>query len=289
MNPYIATFSIAACDPANGDLGVAVASKFLAVGSVVPFVQAGAGAVATQAMANMTYGPRGLELMAAGHSAADTLQQLLESDPDREQRQVGLVDARGGVAAHTGKKCFPWAGHITGDGYTIQGNILAGRDVVDAMQLAFRTTQGELAEKLMAALQAGDQAGGDSRGRQAAALYVARAGGSYGGVLDRYVDLRVDDHAKPVDELDRLLQLHRFYLTPPNPQDMLPIDENIAIELQTLLSHAGHYSGPITGMYDEETHRALHAYGGIENLEERLVSDTHIDPQVLHFMRNKLR
>lgn len=289
MHVYVATFSIVGRDPANGDLGVAVASKFLAVGAVVPFAQAGAGAVATQAMANMTYGPRGLELMAAGRSASETLGELLSSDADRDQRQVGIVDAQGGSAAHTGKACFPWAGHLTGENYSIQGNILAGRDVVEAMQSAFLGTSGELAERLMAALQAGDQEGGDSRGRQGAALYVARAGGSYGGVMDRYVDLRVDDHPNPVDELQRLLELHRFYLTPPRQEDLIPIDTTIAKELQQLLSHAGHYSGPMTGMYDEETRRALAAYGGIENLEERLVSDTHIDPQVLKFMRNKLR
>lgn len=289
MQPYIATFSIVARDPANGDLGIAVASKFLSVGAVVPFAQAGVGAIATQAMANMSYGPHGLERMAAGRSAAETLGELLSSDPEREQRQVGLVDAHGGSAAHTGAKCFPWAGHLTGDGYAIQGNILAGRDVVNAMQSAFLSAQGELAERLMAALRAGDLEGGDSRGRQSTALYVARAGGSYGGALDRYVDLRVDDHPNPVGELARLLQLHRFYLTPPNPADLLPINEAIATELQTLLSHSGHYSGPITGIYDQETRHALEAYGGVENLEERLISDTHIDPLVLNFMRNKLR
>ena len=174
-------------------------------------------------------------------------------------------------------------------GYAIQGNILAGRDVVNAMQSAFLSAKGELAERLITALHAGDQEGGDSRGRQGAALYVARAGGSYGGVMDRYVDLRVDDHPNPVGELMRLLELHRFYLTPPNPADLLPIDEAIATELQNLLLNSGHYSGPITGRYDEETRHALASYGGVENLEERLISDTHIDPLVLNFMRNKLR
>lgn len=288
MQPYIATFSIVAHDPHNGDLGVAVASKFLAVGSVVPWVQAGAGAVATQALANISYGPRGLEAMAAGRSADEILRDLLAADEQREHRQVGMVDARGGVAAHTGKECFDWAGHITGDGFTTQGNILASRAVVEAIANAFTRTSGELAERLLAALLAGDQAGGDRRGRQSAALYVARAGGSYGGLLDRYIDLRVDDHAAPVPELHRLLALHRFYLTPPRPDDLLPINEPIARELQEMLAQAGYYRGPINGIYDETTQMALEQYGGVENLEERLISPTQIDPQVLQFMRDRI-
>jgi uncharacterized Ntn-hydrolase superfamily protein len=284
----VATFSIVARDPHNGDLGVAVASKFLAVGSVVPWAQAGAGAVATQAAANISYGPRGLEMMNAGRSADATLEALLADDPDREHRQVGLVDARGGAAAYTGAACFDWAGHSVGAGFTVQGNILAGSQVVEAMAMAFSSQRGEMAERLLAALQAGDAGGGDQRGRQSAALYVARSGGSYGGLLDRHIDLRVDDHATPTKELQRLLKLHRFYLTPPREADLLPIDAAIARELQALLKRAGFYHGPITGTYDAATRNALEQYGGIENLEERLISPSKIDPQVLAYMRDKI-
>jgi uncharacterized Ntn-hydrolase superfamily protein len=282
------TFSIVARDPRNGDLGIAVASKFLAVGAVVPWAQAGAGALATQASANLAYGPGGLALMAAGTPAEAALAELLAGDPGRDHRQAGLVDARGGAAAHTGAACFEWAGHVVGEGFAVQGNILAGPQVVQAIAQAFLAADGELAERLLAGLQAGDAAGGDRRGRQSAALYVARAGGSYGGALDRYIDLRVDDHPAPVGELARLLRLHRFYLTPPREQDLLPIDGAIARELQALLGRAGFYHGPASGIYDEATRAALDAYGGVENLEERLISPDKIDPQVLAYLRDKL-
>jgi uncharacterized Ntn-hydrolase superfamily protein len=284
----VATFSIVARDPQNGDLGIAVASKFLAVGAVVPWAQAGAGAVATQALANVGYGPHGLALMAEGLSAEEALNRLLADDPEREHRQVGLIDAQGGAAAHTGAECLNWAGHIVGEGFTAQGNILTDAGVVQAMVEAFTGAQGELAERLLAALQAGDAAGGDQRGRQSAALYVARAGGSYGGTTDRYIDLRVDDHPDPMPELARILQLHRFYLTPPRQEDLVVIDARIARELQELLTKAGYYRGPLSGEYDTATRAALEQYSGVENLEERLISATHIDPQVLAFMRGKL-
>jgi uncharacterized Ntn-hydrolase superfamily protein len=265
-----------------------VASKFLAVGSVVPWVRAGVGAIATQALANLAYGPDGLALLERGRPAEDALDELLAGDEQREHRQVGLVDAQGGAAAHTGAACMDWAGHVVGPGFAAQGNILAGAQVVQAIADTFTQAQGELAERLLAALQAGDTAGGDRRGRQAAALYVARAGGSYGGVLDRYIDLRVDDHADPVPELARLLRLHRFYLTPPREEDLLPIDAALARELRELLGRAGYYHGPADGEYDTATHAALERYGAVENLEERLISPTHIDPQVLGYLREKL-
>ena len=287
-NRIVATFSIAARDPSNGDLGVAVASKFLAVGAVVPWAQASAGAVATQALANIGYGPRGLALLAAGQPAQAALDALLADDPERDQRQVGLVDARGGAAAHTGSACMDWAGHVVGAGFAAQGNILAGAHVVDAIAAAFVQSSGELAERLLAALRAGDAAGGDRRGRQSAALYVARAGGSYGGLLDRYIDLRVDDHSRPAQELERLLRLHRFYLTAPAEADLLPIGEPLAREIRGLLQRAGYYHGPLEGAWDEAARLALERYGGVENLEERLVSPTRIDRQVLAYLREKL-
>jgi len=201
------TFSIVAFDPKTGDLGVAVASKFLAVGSVVPYAKAGVGAIATQSFANTTFGPKGLELLRKGLTPSQVLKQLLASDKDREFRQVGIVDAKGRAAAFTGKKCLPWAGHIVGKGFAVQGNILAGEQVVKAMAKAFRETKGELAERLMAALEAGEQAGGDARGKQSAAILVVRKGAGYGGFDDRYIDLRVDDHPEPVKELRRILNI----------------------------------------------------------------------------------
>jgi uncharacterized Ntn-hydrolase superfamily protein len=288
MKDIVATFSIVARDPQNGDLGVAVASKFLAVGAVVPWARAGAGAIATQALANIAYGPDGLALLERGRSAQEVLDELLAADEQRDHRQVGVVDARGGSAAHTGKECLAWAGHLVGAGFTVQGNILAGAQVIQAMAAAFAQAPGELAERLLAALRAGDEAGGDRRGRQSAALYVARAGGSYGGLLDRYIDLRVDDHTSPVPELARLLRLHRFYLTPPRQEDLLPIDATIGRELQELLTRAGYYHGPINGVYDAATRAALEQYGGVENLEERLISVTHIDRLVLDYMREAI-
>ena len=283
----VATFSIVARDMQNGDLGVAVQSKFLAVGSVVPWASANAGAIATQAMANISYGPDGLRMLADGMSAADALEHLLANDDGRDHRQIGIVDRAGSAVAFTGSACHNWAGHRTGDGYACQGNILAGAVVVDAMAETFERSSGELAERLVAALSAGQTAGGDRRGRQSAALYVAREGGSYGGLLDRYVDLRVDDHPDPIVELERVLGLHRFYLTRPAADAYVPIDATIARELQDALRDLGYYVGETTGMYDDATHEALANYGGVENLEERLVEDARIDRAVLLFIRDK--
>ncbi len=285
--PLVATFSIVAHDPGNGDLGVAVASKFLAVGAVVPWARAGAGAIATQSFANLSFGPGGLGLLERGLSADAVLRELIANDDLREQRQVGIVDRDGQAVAFTGSECQPWAGQQVGAGFACQGNLLAGPDVVRAMAERFIATQGELAERLVAALEAGDGAGGDSRGRQSAALYVAREHGSYGGAIDRYVDLRVDDHPEPIPELARLLKLHRFYLTRPPADAYLPIDSQLASELQEMLREFGYYDGRITGSYDQMTHAALGAYGGRENLEERLLDEPRIDRETLAFLRRK--
>ncbi len=209
--PVVATFSIAAYDPATGDLGVAVQSKFLGVGTVVPWVRADVGAVATQALANPAYGPDGLRLMDDGMPAKDVVARLTERDDRRARRQLGVVDARGRAAAWTGSKTLAWSGHVVGRNYCCQGNILAGKEVVDAMAKAFEAARGALAERLVAALEAGQAAGGDKRGRQSAALRVARRGGGYLGANDRYIDLRVDDHATPIRELGRLLKLRRSF------------------------------------------------------------------------------
>ena len=205
----VATFSVVGYDPETGALGIAVQSKFFAVGSVVPWAEAGVGAVATQSWANTTYGPKGLKLLKSGLSAEQALQRLIADDPDRATRQVGIVDAKGNVANYTGDACNAWAGAVSGEHYTAQGNILAGEDVVKAMGKAYEETDGELADKLMAALFAGQAAGGDTRGQQSAALLVVQKNGGYGGFNDRYIDLRVDDAEKPIEELQRLLEIHK--------------------------------------------------------------------------------
>lgn len=215
--PVVGTYSIVAFDPATGDLGVAVQSKFFGVGSVVPWARARVGAIATQSYANTTYGPRGLELLAAGKSPAEVVQQLTASDGERDSRQLGVVDARGNSASYTGAKCMKWAGHIEGKNFCVQGNILAGEDVVRGMAAAYEAARkienSELADWLVAALQAAEKAGGDRRGRQSAALLVVREKGGYAGLNDRYVDLRVEDNPEPLDELARLLEKHRRFYT----------------------------------------------------------------------------
>ena len=206
-SPPVATFSIVGYDPETGDLGVAVQSKFFAVGSVVPWAEAGVGAIATQSWANTTYGPKGLQLLRNGLTAQKTLDRLIADDNGSVQRQVGIVDAKGSVANYTGSECVEWAGALQGDNYTAQGNILVSEAVVEAMGKAFETTEGELAEKLVAALITGQEKGGDIRGQQAAALLVVREGGGFSGFNDRYIDLRVDDHERPIEELQRLLKI----------------------------------------------------------------------------------
>ena len=215
VDPPVATFSIVAFDPATGDLGVAVQSKVFGVGSIVPYVRADVGAVATQAFAEPAFGPDGLALLDDGTPAPFALEALLRRDPGRDRRQLGVVDGRGRAEAFTGKACHPWAGHVVGEHYCCQGNLLAGPGVVKAMAAAFEQTQGPLAERMLAALRAGQAAGGDKRGRQSAALMVARRFGGYRGRNDRYLDIRVEDHPTPIEELGRLLVKRRAFLPEP--------------------------------------------------------------------------
>lgn len=302
------TFSIVARDPVTGDLGVAVASKFLAVGSVVPWASAGVGAVATQALANVAFGPDGLEALAAGADAESVLAGLVAADDGRADRQVGVVDANGGAASHTGAGCLSWAGGRVGNGVAIQGNILAGPGVVDAMSSAFEAASGPLPERLLTALLAGDRAGGDARGRQSAALLVVRPGGGYGGSTDRWIDLRVDDHVDPVSEARRLLDIWRLLYERPEPEDLLPIDAALAAELRERLARAGWAPGrddafatSIRTSLDELTRigeardagpdwdaawdGALLTWMGVANLEERTAAAGWIDPAVLEQLR----
>lgn len=281
------TFSIVGFDPRTGDLGIAVQSKFLAVGAVVPWARAGVGAVATQSWANTAYGPRGLDLLAAGKTPDEAMKILTDGDERASQRQVGIVDAAGRSATFTGGDCHAWAGGIAGPNFAAQGNILVGEATISAMAEEFLRASGPLWDRLVAALAAGQRAGGDRRGQQSAALLVVREAGGYGGFNDRLIDLRVDDHSRPIEELARLLEIHALLFLPPDPADLLPIDAALARELQERLTRTGDYHGDLTGAYDTATHAALEGYAGRENLEERLQADARIDRKLLEYLRRQ--
>jgi len=283
----LSTFSIVAYDPQREEWGVAVQSKFLAAAAVVSWAQAKAGAVATQAWANASYGPQGLRLLEQGLSAEEVVRRLIEADEGREHRQVGVVDSQGGAFAFTGSECLPWAGHIVGEGYTCQGNILVGEETLGAMARAFEETGGKLADRLVASLLAGQEGGGDSRGQQSAGLLVVREKGGYGGFSDRSVDLRVDDHPTPILELKRLLELHKLYFGETDLEKLVKIEGPVVRELQEIVKQAGQYDGPLNEVYDEATKAALQRLVGIENLEERWREDEYIDEVVLEFLREK--
>ena len=282
------TFSIVAFSADETAWGIAVASKFPAVGAVVPWARAGAGAVATQSYANTAYGPDGLALMAEGLTAQQALDRLVELDADRALRQVGLVDANGGAATFTGDQCLDWAGGQTGPGYAVQGNILTGPEVVQAMAEAYQGSSGALAERLLTALLAGDRSGGDRRGRQSAALLVVKQGAGYGGHNDRWLDYRVDDHLDPVPRLQELLELHSLYFGQSPPDERLLLQ---GVELQTLkaiLVEHGYYQGPVDGAYDAATRQAMSAFLGNENFEERSdVEAGWIDRPVYEFLQRR--
>jgi uncharacterized Ntn-hydrolase superfamily protein len=272
------TFSIVATDGTSW--GVAVASKFLAVGSVVPAARPGVGAIATQSYANLAYRPDGLAHLETGMSAQETLDALTAADERREERQAGIVDGAGRGASFTGAECQPWAGGLTGDGYAIQGNILAGADVVESMERTWLAGDAgsPLARRLLAALVAGDDAGGDRRGRQSAALFVVTPGGGYGGQSDVSVDLRVDDHPAPVPELIRLMDVHDVFFTPPDRSAAIALEGELATEVRNRLHSLGHDNA--------ELDRALADWAGIENLEERMLPGK-IDPVALEMLRQK--
>lgn len=280
----LSTFSIVGADLERGDWGVAVASKFIAVGALVPWAKAKVGAIATQAWANVSFGPRGLELLQQGLTAQEVLEKLLSEDEQREVRQVGIVDHSGNVAAFTGSECYEWAGHIIGDNFVAMGNILAGEEVVESMAKAFETTKGELVDKLLAALKAGDDSGGDRRGKQSAAIIVVREGGGYGGFTDKYVDLRVDDHEEPVRELIRLFKIWELTLLErEDPSDIVKI-EDVADKLQVALKKLGFYKGEVTGKADKETLEALERFMHINNFENKIRTDGYVWGTVYRYL-----
>jgi len=282
------TFSIVACDLGEHAWGVAVASKFPAVGAVVPWVQADVGAVATQSFANTSYGPRGLALMATGLSAQESLTRLLEDDPERQLRQVGLVDTLGRAATFTGDGCFSWSGGLAGNGYAIQGNVLENENVIARMEAAFLGAKGDLASRLHASLVAGDRAGGDKRGRQSAALYVAKPNGGYGGHNDRWADYRVDDDEHPVRRLGELLELHRLYFGKSDEKDRVRLKGKNLDRVKAILMQQGYLSRRTTNGYDEASRAAFAVLIGNENFEERAdPAAGWIDKPVLAYLFRK--
>ena len=268
MSPRPSTFSIVARDPDREAVGVAVQSKFVSVGSVVPFAAADAGAIATQSYANVAYGPEGLELLREGHSAGDVLDRLTEPDPEAPQRQVGVVGQDGSVAAFTGEECLDHASDRQGEHYTVQGNILENRETVDAMAEAFEETTGGLPERLIAALYAGNEAGGDSRGEQSAALYVVKPEGGYDGGNDRWIDVRVDDHDHPIDELERLFRVYGVTLLErAEPEHVQELSGAAAEGVLEILAAADLYEGSPEESFGTMEREALEDFRGRNNFE----------------------
>jgi uncharacterized Ntn-hydrolase superfamily protein len=278
--PRWATYSLVACDLEAREWGVAVQSKFPAVGAVVPWAAPEVGAVATQALANVSYGPQGLELLREGLSAEETIARVTEADEEREHRQVGVIDAHGGAATYTGSACLEWAGGVTGDGYAAQGNILVSEETVDALAQTYESTAGQpLAERLLEALAAAQLAGGDRRGQQSAALLVVKRDSGYGASSDVLVDLRVDDHTAPIEELRRLYGIHDLLFGRTPEEEWLTVDDALAGELRERLAGLGYGQ--------DSLEEAFTTWAGVENLEERVRGADRIDPVVLAELRKR--
>jgi uncharacterized Ntn-hydrolase superfamily protein len=276
--PIVATYSIVAVDLDAEQWGVAVQSKFLSVGSVVPWAEPHVGAVATQAYANPRYGPNGLQLLREGLSAQEVVDRLTSEDEGRDHRQLGVVDAKGNAATYTGKECMDWAGGRTGEGYAAQGNILVSGETVDAMAESFEGSSGTLAVRLIDALAAAQAAGGDSRGQQSSALLVVQRDGGYAGMSDTVVELRVEDHELPIEELRRIYTLHdEIFGTTPR-RLWLDVDDELAAELRERLAKLG---------YEGELGDAFTRWTGKENLEDRVDGFEQIDPVVLEALRSR--
>jgi uncharacterized Ntn-hydrolase superfamily protein len=275
--PIVATYSIAACDLDAGQWGVATQSKFLAVGSVVPWAEPHVGAIATQAYANPRYGPEGLALLREGLTAGEVVKRLTEADDGRDHRQLGVVDGKGGSATYTGSECMDWAGGIAGDGFAAQGNILVDETTVAAIARTFEATAGRpLAERLIDSLAAAQAAGGDRRGQQSAALLVVERDGGYAALTDVLVDLRVDDHPTPVDELRRIYGIHLSLFGSTPRDDWVDVDDQLRAELEERLAGLG-YEGSLDAMFN--------AWAGTENFEERVDGVERVDPVVLAELR----
>ncbi|HEV2449464.1 MAG TPA: DUF1028 domain-containing protein [Thermoplasmata archaeon] len=287
-SPRFGTFSIVAADPETETWGVAVQSKFISVGAVVPWAEAPVGAVATQARANVSYGPRGLELLRKGRSASDVVKALTDADDRRADRQLGVVDRRGGSAAYTGANCPAWAGHVLGTGFACQGNILFAPEVVEAMARSFERTPGDLPERLLASLAAGQREGGDRRGMQSAALLVVRAKGGYDQGSDRWIDLRIDDHAMPIEELQRVFRLYDLTLLERgDPASLLPLEGETALRVQRALSVLGFYTGPMGGAWEGKSRAAYLKFMDEHNFENKARDGKEVWPSVLAYLEER--
>ena len=288
--PRFGTFSIVAADLDRGEWGIAVQSKFISVGAVVPWAEARVGALATQAMANVRYGPEGLHLLKGGAPAREVVRRLTEADPQRDHRQLGVVDGRGEAASFTGAKCMDWAGHEVGDGFACQGNILFGPAVVEAMARTFERTPGDLPERMMASLSAGQREGGDRRGMQAAAMLIVREKGGYDEGTDRWVDIRVDEHPAPIEELKRVFRIYDLtMLSREDPATLRPIEGDLAATLQHDLSTLGYYTGRLTGQWDAASRAAFTKYIGENNFENKLREDDKVWPSIVRYLSDQAR
>jgi uncharacterized Ntn-hydrolase superfamily protein len=276
----ISTYSIVACDLEAREWAVAVQSKFLAVGAAVPAAEPEVGAIATQAWANLAYRPQGLALLRDGYAADDVVRTLVGADEGRAHRQLGVVDGYGRGATYTGSECLEWAGGTTGRGFAAQGNILVSAATVEALAKTFQESAGRpLAERLLECVAAAEQAGGDRRGRQSAALLVVRKDGGYEGTSDVAVDLRVDDHPEPVEELERIYRLHDLLFGETPYEEWLEITGELREELRERLAALGYEQ--------RELGDALGAWAGTENLEERVRGADRVDPVVLEQLRSR--
>ncbi len=289
MDKLVATYSICGLDPKTGEIGIAVQSKFMCVGAIVPYGEAGTGIVATQSWANTSFGPKAMEMLKKGMEPEKIIEVMLAEDEGKEFRQVGVLSADGKSAAFTGNQCFSWAGNISGENFTCQGNILAGPQVIEAMAKTFQNTGGDLAERLLQALEAGTEAGGDRRGKQAAALLVLKDKGGYGGFNDRYIDLRVDEHREPVKELRRLHNLYKLYFYKSAPENIVKVEGSLFAGVQQLLVEWDYIKAEDqTNTPTQAFWEAVNSFHLMENFDERIQPAGLIDLEVVEFMRSNI-
>ena len=282
------TFSIVAFDPENVEWGVAVQSKFVAVGSLVPYGRAGVGVIASQSWCNTSYGPKGLALLEQGLTAEETINIITKQDEKRERRQVGIVDSYGNAASFTGSECFDWAGHIVGENYACQGNILVSDETVLSMSQAYRETEGDLVEKLLSSLEAGQEAGGDSRGKQAAAVLVFKEKGAYDGGTDKYIDVRVDDHEHPIKELRRVFEIYNLsMLKRDDPKDKVKLEGNVMKTIKEVLKLDGFYDGDIDSKYDAIIKESLKNWMLTNNFEVKEREDKYMWESVYRYIEKR--
>ncbi len=286
--PMVSTFSIVGRDPKTEELGIAIQSRFLAIGSIVPYIEWDVGAVATQALINPTYGPSSLQLLKQGKKPQEILDTLTALDSGAPLRQVGIVDAHGRSATFTGDKCIDWAGGMSGENFAAQGNLLVNGETVEAMVKTFKEEEGSLAERLLAALFAAEEAGGDRRGKQSASLLTFKKGGGYGGFTDKHIDLRVDDSDEPLNELSRLLDMFNLYYVKSDVEHT-PLEGDTLLEVQQLLSDLGYYEGEVSCVFDEQFERALLRFYHQEDFDKRYPGDKTIPRDILEYLRQRVK